>query len=353
MHRSKHINYKVISAFLVICSFFFILSRNYFARENTAEDVPGMPNIIICTLGGVRNSETINDESHQYISNLWNNMLKYGTLYTNLVNLNLPFHQPSILAINTGKTMSSYSNLKVPSVFQYVIKQYNLPSSKVWSVGHWNTEDTIAYIDQVYDVNTIPGWVRFAHVSPEAEELLNKQELNSIRSFNKLVNQDDSSDSRKFSGRINFSWSFWDINNELRYRIVKKILNGYKPKIMHFVMDGTDSAHYDTFGRYVLAIKDADERIFDIWKYIQSDPFYKDNTYLFVTSDHGRDRYYMQHSEYDSTGQTWLYVYGPKIKKDIKIDRAVHHTDIFATIAHILNLKTHPIDGKVLEDCFL
>lgn len=284
-------------------------------------------------------------------------MLAQGTLYTNLINLNLFFHQPSAQAINTGLAMPLYTKLKVPSIFQYVIKQCRLPADKVWSVGHWNTDETIYYINQEYDDSTIPNLVMFTSVFPGAKNVLSKPELNSLKAIEKLSAQDIPLSGALWGGqskrsRISFLRTFWDANNELRCRIAKKILKNYKPKFLHLVMDGVDCAHYDTFVRYVLAIKVADESVFEIWKYIQSDPFYKDNTYLFVTSDHGRDRHYSQHSEYDSTRHTWLYVYGPKIKKDIKIGWAVYHTDIFATIAHILNLKTHPIEGKVLEDCF-
>lgn len=189
----------------------------------------------------------------------------------------------------------------------------------------------------------VPGWVRMKpfEMSPLLIRVLTEPELNSNEALIEL---------RKM--KIN-TWPFWDINEEVCYQAVKSILKVYKPKILHFVMDGVDSAHYDTFGRYVLAIKDTDQRLFEIWEFIQNDPFYKDNTYLFVALDHSRDRYYMHHMEYDSTRQGWLYVYGPNVKKGIKINRPLYHIDIFATVAYIMNLKTHPTKGKVLKDCFI
>ncbi len=328
---------------LIINSLLLVFSCAYpvvYAEERQVDD---LPNIIICTLGGVRNSETIDDKNHQYIPNLWNKMLQYGTLYTNLSNLNLPFHQPSVQAINTGKVMTVYSRLDTPSIFQYIIKQYHLSSNRAWSCGHWNNEETVYFLDNDYDASTIPGWVRLCPplISFEAEKILTKPELNSVRSLIKL---------REL--KI-CTWPFWDVNDEIQQQIIMRILKVYKPKILHFVMGGTDCAHYDTFGRYVLAIKDTDQRVFEIWNFIQSDPYYKDNTYLFITSDHGRDRYYMNHDEYDATRQTWLYIYGPKVRKGLVIKRTVSHIDIFATIVHIMNLKAHPTKGKILEDCFI
>lgn len=117
----------VARIYALISLFSFILGQNLCVAEAPADDIP---NIIICTLGSMRNSETIDDESHQYIPNLWNKMFKYGTLYTNLINLNLPFHQPSTQAINTGVVMSEYAKLKVPSIFQYAMGQYRLPRKR-------------------------------------------------------------------------------------------------------------------------------------------------------------------------------------------------------------------------------
>ena len=40
-----------------------------------------MPNIVIITFAGLRNSESIDEPAHQYIPHIWNQMLKEGTFY--------------------------------------------------------------------------------------------------------------------------------------------------------------------------------------------------------------------------------------------------------------------------------
>ena len=55
--------------------FFVILYRNFAVHTREASDKT-IPNIIVITLSGVRNIDSINDPTHQYIPNLWNKMLK-------------------------------------------------------------------------------------------------------------------------------------------------------------------------------------------------------------------------------------------------------------------------------------
>jgi arylsulfatase A-like enzyme len=118
-------------------------------------------------------------------------------------------------------------------------------------------------------------------------------------------------------------------------------------------MAGVETAHYDTFGRYVISLKHCDNNIYGIWKMIQEDPEYKDNTYLFVCPDHSRNVYYMQHTEnvYDDPSRVWMYVYGPGVKKGAVIKRKINHTDIFATLCAIFKIDAKSASGRVLKDC--
>ena len=78
--------------------------------------------------------------------------------------------------------------------------------------------------------------------------------------------------------------------------------------------------------------------IYEIWQIIESEPFYQGNTYLFISPDHERNSYYMDHFENppENPSNVWMYVYGPKVKKGVVIDNVVHHVDMFQTIAVIM-----------------
>jgi len=319
-----------------------------FIKESPAIDTPdpvdkNIPNVIIIILSGVRNSESITDPDHQYIPNLWNNMRKEGALYTNLVCLGAEFHVQAA-AINTGRSWSAFCRIDTPTIFQYIRKKYTLPLHSLWSIGqlwgplcHYNSS---GYGDDTYPSELAQNLI----LTPELEVTFTKQEsffLSHVKENRK-----------HFPG---FTAYIWDAINEVDYRFFKKIIREFKPKMVQFVMQGTETAHYDTFARYALSLKRSDEMIFEIWQMIKNDPFYKNNTYLIVCPDHGRNLYYMQHNEnaHDDPSHVWMYIYGPHIKKGITISRSVYHRDIFVTLAYIMDVETHPSEGKVLKDCFL
>ncbi|HTR00805.1 MAG TPA: alkaline phosphatase family protein [Candidatus Acidoferrum sp.] len=62
-----------------------------------------------------------------------------------------------------------------------------------------------------------------------------------------------------------------------------------KPRVMFVAFDETDDfAHEGHYEQYLLAAHRADDYLRQLWSALQRDPFYKNNTVLFVTTDHGR-----------------------------------------------------------------
>ena len=311
-----------------------------YAKEVSKKE---LPNVIVVTLSGVRNIESIAEPHHQYMPHLWESMLKEGTLYNNLVNLNHEFHMPVVHAINTGITYTAYySQLKKPSLFQYLIKQYNLAADQAWSVGHWYPTDC-ANKTEGYQEDTFPAMLSFIsfNVPPELFETLTPQEKKFCLFFSDLV--------AKSPG-----WPSWDSIGVIQYRFFKKIIDKFHPKLVHYVMNDVESAHSDMFSRYAIALHTSDKNIFEIWSLIQTDQFYKDNTYLIVNVDHERNTYYADHNEnsYDNPSRVWMYIFGPGVKKGAIIDRRIEHVDIFATVAGLMFLEKASTEGRFLSDCF-
>jgi len=332
---------KIKQFFLIFVYFLLLLIRtqSLFAEDNSWDK---LPNIVIITLLGVRNSESIEDPAHQYIPNLWNKMFKEGTLYTNLINLNLTFHMPPVQAINTGKDYPVYWGISVPSIFQYVGEKYNMPASKLWSIGHFFSDNCKYYKpDNINPDNSYPCEINLASKIPSVlRNILSRQELIFLKFYGELLKKEIT------------LYPIWDSVSLIWYQFFKKVLKEFKPKLIHYIMEDTETAHYCTFGRYVLDLRSMDREIFEIWQMIKEDPYYKNNTYLIITVDHGRDAYYMEHSD-DDISNVWMYIYGPDIKKGIVIERIVHHKDIFATVAYLMKVETHNNKGKILSDAFL
>jgi membrane-anchored protein YejM (alkaline phosphatase superfamily) len=241
-----------------------------------------------------------------------------------------------VQAINTGARYPIYGvGLKSPSIFQLVGEKYKMPVEKLWSIGHWH-EFNCHYKDKkkypcVFSSKTF-------ELSPVVKKILSRQEKKFMRLGKEML---------KTPAR---HWPLWESIHQSFHPIVNKIFSNFKPKIVHYVMGDVESAHYGTFGRYVHSLRNTDQRIYEIWSMIENDPYYKDNTFLIVTSDHSRDDYYMEHDH--PAERVWTYMYGPGIKAGVVIDRLIHHVDIFATIAHLMNVMPQNQKGEVLDDCF-
>jgi hypothetical protein len=309
------------------------------------QQVKGLPNVIIITLSGVRNQESVNDPDKQYLAYFWQHIVPQGSLYNNLIDLNYEFHMPTVQAINTGIPYAyPFPNLEHPSIFQYLRKRYSLDQEKLWMIGQWR-KNACVFETEKFGQDTFPSQLiasKELYVPDSVKKLLTKPEQELLGDFDRVTYKSAN------------GWPQWDGISPLQWDIFMRILNAYKPKFVHYVMNDIEGAHYGNFARYALALKRNDRQLQQIWKYIKEDDFYKNNTYLIVTVDHQRNPYYMSHHEmnFEDPEPVWAYFYGPKIKKNALIERQIHHIDIFATAAMLYDLTTHPTRAIVIEDCF-
>ena len=62
-----------------------------------------------------------------------------------------------------------------------------------------------------------------------------------------------------------------------------------KPRVLYIAYGETDDfAHDGRYDQYLLAANRTDRFLRELWDTVQADPFYRDNTVLFITTDHGR-----------------------------------------------------------------
>ncbi len=131
-----------------------------------------------------------------------------------------------------------------------------------------------------------------------------------------------------------------------------------KPKILYIAYGETDEwAHSGRYKDYLNAANQVDKWIQDIWNHVQSDPFYKNKTALFITVDHGRGD--IKKNEWRDHGgdiqdayQIWFAVMGPgiKVKGEVRSVQQFYQKQFAQTIAAILGLKftaEHPIGDKI------
>ena len=82
--------------------------------------------------------------------------------------------------------------------------------------------------------------------------------------------------------------------------------------------------------------------IFELWYYIQTDPFYKNNTTFIITTDHGRGEYpstWHDHNTFiKGSNQTWLALLGPNVaaKGEMKSKCRLYEEQIASTVMMLL-----------------
>lgn len=78
-------------------------------------------------------------------------------------------------------------------------------------------------------------------------------------------------------------------NDLITYLAAKSYLQKNHPKVLFLGFGETDEyAHKGEYDQYLCKARQFDQLLMDLWYYIQSDPFYKNNTTLYITTDHGR-----------------------------------------------------------------
>jgi bisphosphoglycerate-independent phosphoglycerate mutase (AlkP superfamily) len=95
----------------------------------------------------------------------------------------------------------------------------------------------------------------------------------------------------------------------------------------------------------------------DIWNYVQSDPFYKNKTAIFITTDHGRgdaikEEWTSHNNKIKDSYQIWMAAMGPGIqaKGEVKTNQQLYQKQFAQTMASLLGLTfkaEHSIGEKI------
>ena len=131
-----------------------------------------------------------------------------------------------------------------------------------------------------------------------------------------------------------------------------------KPKVLYISYGETDEwAHSGRYKDYLNAANMVDKWIQDIWNYVQSDPFYKNKTAIFITTDHGRgdikkEEWTSHNQDIKDSYQMWFAAMGPgiKAKGEVKAAQQLYQKQFAQTMAAMLGLKftaEHPVAEKI------
>jgi hypothetical protein len=147
----------------------------------------------------------------------------------------------------------------------------------------------------------------------------------------------------------------------ITYEYSKEYIKQYKPRVLYMAFDETDDmAHAGNYKFYLDRAKQEDGYIKELWNMIQADPFYKNNTTLLITCDHGRgemplDTWRGHGEDIKGSEQTWFAVIGPDTSPtgEVKTATTVYHKQLAQTMAQLLGFDFkanagHPV-GDVIK----
>ena len=130
-----------------------------------------------------------------------------------------------------------------------------------------------------------------------------------------------------------------------------------KPKVLFLSFDETDDfAHAGRYSDYLNSTCYTDGFLSELWKWVQKDPDYKDQTTLFITCDHGRgedpDGWKSHGTKTPNSDQTWFAVIGPDTPALGEITEGQFYNNQFAkTMASLLevNFQSKNKIGNAIE----
>ena len=134
--------------------------------------------------------------------------------------------------------------------------------------------------------------------------------------------------------------------DQLTFLSAKEYIETNHPRVVMLGLGETDEfAHQGKYDQYLEQANNVDKMIAELWYYVQTDPFYKDNTSFIITTDHGRGKkptsWYAHNLFVKGSGDIWQAMLGPGIAPlgEIKTADQIYLKQTAATIALLLGEK--------------
>jgi hypothetical protein len=135
----------------------------------------------------------------------------------------------------------------------------------------------------------------------------------------------------------------------LTHEYALEAMRSRHPRLVFIGYGDTDEwGHAGNYRLYLDAAHNTDAFLKDLWHFVQSDPYYKDQTTIIVTCDHGRGdtdiNAWRDHGPYtEHSSQTWLMAFGKGIRgKGVLTKGQYYNNQVAPTIASLLGIRFEP-----------
>lgn len=289
---------------------------------------------------------SINERRRKLMPFLWSAISSQGQIYGNrefgnkVNNANKYwFSYPGYSEIMTGYADTAINSNDYPAnphvtVLEFLNQQETI-KGKVAAFAAWDAFDRIIN-EERSGIPVVNGFQPTGGNNPTAnEKLINAMQKDSYR-----------------------PWGEVECLDVFTHHAAFEHLKTRKPKVLYISYGETDEwAHHSQYRSYLDAARQVDNWIKQIWDFVQSDPQYKGNTTIFITTDHGRGD--LKKEEWTSHGKSisdasemWFAVLGPNVQAlgEMKSEIQIYQDQFAQTIANLLGYTykaNHPISPAI------
>src|SRR5687768_1977744 len=353
------------------------------------------PNVVIVRFGGgVRRRETI-DPDHTYAPFLCHELTKRGTLFKNMEIDSLEgvetSHGQGTLYIVTGKYdrykdvrgqfLGERFEAKVPTVFEYLRKQFNVPDHQTLIVnGEDRTNEEfytfsnhhsfgVSYRSNVLSLYRFKTYLLRRNI--ELGKWTGKELEKKQKELAKLEAVDFRNTEKNGQGpELTQFWDRWRqhygesgfVNprgDRLLTELTIRALRELRPKLIMVNYNDPDYVHWGNMTHYTRGIAIIDEGLRQLVATVEADAEYRDNTIFFIVPDCGRDNNpfaavpCQHHFNTRSSHDIFALAFGPGIPKGVVVDHRVDQISVAATIGKYMKLPTEHTEGPVLAEAIV
>lgn len=304
-----------------------LLSSSVVTTCNTEIEPPAKDyrtkNVIVLVIDGPRFSETFGDSTCQYIPHLAKDLAPQGVLFTNFRNNGKTNTNSGHTAITTGVYQSIRNDgtelPKYPSFFQYYLKEKKIPKEKAWIIASKGKLNILANAHK-------KGW------------------------FNSYMPSHYCGPGGNGSEYVADKFT-WDV-------VLEKLKTEQPSMMLINLLEVDTRGHSNDWPNYLGAIERTDKYAYQLWKFIQNNKHYKDNTTLIITNDHGRhpdghkDGFKEHGDRCEGCRKIYMIGLGPDFKQGEVVTEEYEQIDISTTIAHLMKFDMPTSDGRVITPLF-
>ena len=349
---------------LLVCIIFFVCIINMAAAQDTAQ------NVFIITIDGVRWQEIFKGADAALLRNP--NFVKDSDLMLQQYwhrdaaesrRRLLPFfwsvieQQGQLLgnrSLNNKVNVANLYKISYPGyneIFTGYADKILIPNIDVYNPN----SNILQFLNRQKDykgkVAAFCSWRVFPYILNESDNSF------PINAGYETVNENASADTLFNSVQKSIAVKKNTRHDLLTFECAKNYVETHHPKIVYLGLGETDEfAHYGDYDIYLQKLHQADALIAELWYYVQTNPFYKNNTSFIITTDHGRGRTLHSWNAHGfwigGSGETWLALLGNGIapKGELNKKQHVYQKQLASTIATLLGITfiaNHPVGKSI------